>query len=241
MPPAESAGAVHVSVLPDDRVGQVDPGARVEQGAGDDARCGHGRRCTRWACTVTSVERVTAASRGARGQGGRRTSSRRRGPGQSVHELGAGGSVVRGDRGDRGRPRRSDGDVDLDVALRGAGQGGLDAGSPTGRCPTRCRPTSISMLRARRLWVTSATSRWPKPASATWSTSRAISAGSTRPCGHHQRNPAALAVPGFRKSFSRSLESRREAPKAPPGVTVPAAPRHGASGWRRPRRRGNDG
>ena len=39
-------------------------------------------------------------------------------------------------------------------------------------------------------WWTSAISSSPNPASATWSTSRAISTGSTRPCGHHQRNPA---------------------------------------------------
>jgi hypothetical protein len=38
------------------------------------------------------------------------------------------------------------------------------------------------------LWWTAAISAPPKPASAIWSISRAISAGSTRPSGHHQRN-----------------------------------------------------
>ena len=38
------------------------------------------------------------------------------------------------------------------------------------------------------LWCTAAISAPPKPASAIWSTSRAISTGSTSPSGHHQRN-----------------------------------------------------
>ena len=86
-------------------------------------------------------------------------------------------------------------------------------------------PRSISMSRARRLWVTSATSRMPKPASATWSTSRAISAGSTLPCGHHQRKPAAVASPGRAKSRA----SARGRPSATPGVAGPL-PRAAAAG-----------
>ena len=76
------------------------------------------------------------------------------------------------------------------------------------------------MLRARRLWVTSATSSTPKPASATWSTSRAISTGSTRPCGHHQRKPAAVAVPGCAKRPTRCLGSHWVAADAPPGAAA---------------------
>lgn len=38
------------------------------------------------------------------------------------------------------------------------------------------------------LWCTAAISAPPNPASAIWSTSRAISTGSTSPSGHHQRN-----------------------------------------------------
>ena len=94
------------------------------------------------------------------------------------------------------------------------------------------------MLRARRLWVTSATSRWPKPASATWSTSRAISAGSTRPCGHHQRNPAALAGPGLaeqllqvlREAGRRCREGRAGAATVPAAPTTAAVPSDGCGG-----------
>ncbi|MFD0535689.1 hypothetical protein ACFQY7_20025 [Actinomadura luteofluorescens] len=46
------------------------------------------------------------------------------------------------------------------------------------------------------LWCTATISAPPNPASAIWSISRRISAGSTRPSGHHQRNRGRTAAPG---------------------------------------------
>ena len=81
------------------------------------------------------------------------------------------------------------------------------------------------MSRAFRLWVTSAISRMPKPASATWSTSRAISAGSTRPCGHHQRKPAARRRARLAEAFSQAPGAARRwrCPTAVGGATAGCA------------------
>ena len=77
--------------------------------------------------------------------------------------------------------------------------------------PQPCFSRSMVMPRADRLCVTSAISSAPKPAAATWSTSRAISFGSTAPCGHHQRNPAAVSGPGRRnpRRTPRPVAGRR--------------------------------
>ena len=145
--PAGSAGAVQVRWSPatesvrstwdagSSSVLVMTPVAGVADVAGDPVRLdGHQRRAGHAGLGL--------------GEGlGQRGVVRRPGSdlGLTVHQLGAGGGIVRGDRRDGGRPRRADGDVDLDVALRGAGQGGLDAGHPRRRCPTRWRHVDLDV------------------------------------------------------------------------------------------------
>ena len=93
------------------------------------------------------------------------------------------------------------------------------ASHPRLACPSR-GPRGRGRWRCE--WCTSAISAPPKPASAIWSISLAISALSTSAFGHHQRNFGCTSRSGDAKSVAKSAAAPgRRSPATDPAPTTP--------------------
>lgn len=78
--------------------------------------------------------------------------------------------------------------------------------------------TEVSVM----LWCTAAISAPPNPASAIWSISRAISTGSTRPSGHHQRNLGRTSLAGWANQLA--VGAAAVEPDVPEDAALAAGP-----------------